>query len=292
MDDIDDIFDEKKNWFRKHWVISIFLGIFVIGLIGMISDSADSGVTGNVVDEQESVEIQGNLGSGSENIINKERKEVNKISKEYIKRTYDDTCAIFNSDSKHTSIQKEKIFEEEYEEKYANWTGNVENIDISILSNLRLKLDMPCGTGKVYMNQNQYDKLILLSKDDSVTFSGRFDAEPTSKIFGGIHFVLKDGELLNVQKEEIEKKESEIEEAPDVGVDIDADSFLDDINEALEDLKEQQGIYEKLDECTELCAGEDIDIPVIKSECSLSCTQIYYYTGEESLDEYIEELRV
>ena len=44
----------KKNWFRKHWVISIFLGIVVLGMIGSFFNSGneDKSPTGNVVNEQ------------------------------------------------------------------------------------------------------------------------------------------------------------------------------------------------------------------------------------------------
>jgi hypothetical protein len=50
-------------------------------------------------------------------------------------------------------------------------------------------------------------------------------------------------------------------------------------------------IGDKLDKCTELCAGEDIVIPYVKSTCYSTCYQIYYYAGEESLDNYILELK-
>jgi hypothetical protein len=44
---------EKQNWFRKHWIISIFLGLIVLGMIGSIFDSEDkSEITGNVINEQ------------------------------------------------------------------------------------------------------------------------------------------------------------------------------------------------------------------------------------------------
>lgn len=46
--------DKKpQNWFRKHWIISIFLGLFALGIIGSLFDSGDnSDITGNVVNEQ------------------------------------------------------------------------------------------------------------------------------------------------------------------------------------------------------------------------------------------------
>jgi len=48
-------------------------------------------------------------------------------------------------------------------------------------------------------------------------------------------------------------------------------------------------INKKIDECTKLCAGEDIDIPAVKTDCYSSCYQIYYYGGETDLDKYIKE---
>ena len=55
---------------------------------------------------------------------------------------------------------------------------------------------MSCGTAKIYMNQDQYDRLILLNKGDSVTFNGKFETQPTGKLFGGVNFILKYGELV------------------------------------------------------------------------------------------------
>lgn len=70
-----------------------------------------------------------------------------------------------------------------------------------------------------------------------------------------------------------------------------SDNWIDDLEEAMDELEETTNIYKKIDECTELCAGEDIEIPYIKNICHSDCYQIYYYAGEEALDDYIEELR-
>lgn len=70
---------------------------------------------------------------------------------------------------------------------------------------------------------------------------------------------------------------------------------LDEFNDALSDLEEvledQERINDKLDECSGLCAGEDVDIPYIKDTCYSGCHQIYYYAGEDALDKYIVELQ-
>lgn len=89
------------------------------------------------------------------------------------------------------------------------------------------------------------------------------------------------------EKIEIAQKETEVS--------FDFDEWLTGFSESLSDLEESLGEQkvksDKIKECTELCAGEDIVIPYIKSECSLSCNQIYYYGGEDSLDEFILEMK-
>lgn len=267
---------KNKNWFRRHWIISIFLGLTILGMIGNIFDpETDKSITGEVVNKQvidsfqEEVVIcnsDWNCNSWSEcnsseiqirtctdsnncgtNLGKPSEIQTCIVPKAYIKKTYDDTCMIFDYGSKYTDIQKEKIFKEEYEGKYVEWTGNIQDIDVSILNNLRLNIKMSCGTGKIYMNQDQYDKLILLNKGEEVTFNGRFDIEPKLKLFGGIHFVLKDGELVKQLKETSEPKPEPKIEEPLSDTDSSLDDWLDglsqvmeDIDEALEDLEEQQ----------------------------------------------------
>jgi hypothetical protein len=68
-------------------------------------------------------------------------------------------------------------------------------------------------------------------------------------------------------------------------------SLLDSLKELKEKLNEQSKINDKIDECTNLCSGEDINIPAVKNQCHSSCYQIYYYGGEESLDNYLSELK-
>ena len=212
---------KKLDWFRKHWIISIIFGLVVLCIIGSVFDS------GKDVDEKQGDEIE--QTQNSVNICNpnwecfawsecsssgiqtrrcSDRNNCNSLinlpsqsqlctpPKVYIQKTYNDLCIEFDLDSQYTSLQKEKIFEEDYKEKYAEWTGKITNIDASILNNLRLYVTMSCGTAKIYMNQDQYDKLILLNKKDIVTFNGNFDAQPTGKLFGGVNFVLEDGELV------------------------------------------------------------------------------------------------
>jgi hypothetical protein len=229
----------KKNWFVRHWIITLILGLILLGMIGSLfnggGNNQDS--TGNVVlesnnqsqneekitlistepirEEIETCTPDWSCGSWSEcsnsgmqtrtctDLNNCNGNSKNKpseaktceIAKEYIKNSYEETCEIFDLDSTYTDIQKEKIFNEQYDGLYTTWRGTIDDIDSSILNNLRLDVTMSCGTGRIYMNKDQYDQLILLSKGDEVSFTGRFYLQPTPKLFGGINFKLEDGEL-------------------------------------------------------------------------------------------------
>jgi len=98
------------------------------------------------------------------------------------------------------------------------------------------------------------------------------------------------GDVVNEQNNQQEQQQLE-----EIKIDTDSsddllDDFNDDLDEALEDLEEQSSIYKKLDECTKLSAGKDINLPAIKNEFYTVCYEIYYYGGEEDLDKFIEEL--
>ena len=70
---------------------------------------------------------------------------------------------------------------------------------------------------------------------------------------------------------------------------------LEEIRDALQETKDVLEDYQektdKLDECTELCAGDSYDIPAVKDQCWLSCYEIHYYGGMEALDDFIEGLK-
>lgn len=89
------------------------------------------------------------------------------------------------------------------------------------------------------------------------------------KIYIGIGIVL----LLGMIFLALPSEEEEIEE-----------------NGILETLHEGVGTMVKLNKCTELCAGKDINIPAIKQDCYSSCYNLYYYFGEEELNKYIEDM--
>ena len=73
---------------------------------------------------------------------------------------------------------------------------------------------------------------------------------------------------------------------------VEMPSKLTELSKALKDLEKglekQSSINKKINQCTELCAGGDIDIPVIKNTCHSDCYQVYYYGGEGALDDLIK----
>lgn len=51
---------KKQNWFRKHWMITIFLGLIALGMVSSIfnnltGNNTNSGLTGNSIQEQKSI---------------------------------------------------------------------------------------------------------------------------------------------------------------------------------------------------------------------------------------------
>lgn len=125
-----------------------------------------------------------------------------KPQKVSITKTYDDLWSVFSPNSKYTDLQKERIFNEEYLGKYVQWTGRVKDVDASVLDNLRLYVehrnkgdfDMSGGDATIYMNKDQYDKLIEVQKGDEVTYLAKF------KSFGDfmmVSFYLEDGKLIS-----------------------------------------------------------------------------------------------
>jgi energy-coupling factor transporter transmembrane protein EcfT len=123
--------------------------------------------------------------------------------REYTNKTLDDFYSVFNPNSAYTNLQKQSIFDEEYKDRYVKWTGKVQNVDMSVLDNLRLYVShedksivatLLGGDVVVYMNQNQYDKLLKLKKGQQVTFSARVRAY--SK-FITYEFFLDDGEIVS-----------------------------------------------------------------------------------------------
>ena len=183
---------ENKNWFRRHWIISIFLGLVVLGMINRFLSNDDSNITGNVINEQ---------------TLNLLQEEVSACISEW---------------------------------KCSEWTS------------------------------------CLNSKQERVCVD-KNDCEPP-----------QNKPTENQTCTEV-KKEIKTETSPDTSS---SDDWLGDLEDSLKNLnkglEEQSRINKKVDECTKLCAGGDIGVPYVKNVCRSDCYQVYYYAGEEALDDLIK----
>lgn len=78
---------KKQNWFRKHWIISIFLGLIVLGMIFPGTEN-NSTMTGNVVNEQDNQQIKQIIDTTKNNVVeNNYPKETEKSKAEVKQKT-------------------------------------------------------------------------------------------------------------------------------------------------------------------------------------------------------------
>lgn len=182
--------DKEKQWyewFLKHWIISIFLILIFFGMISSIfspQDNSDS--TKEVINEQD----------------NQQEEVENKI---YTPKTIENLCDGFGGTSRFTDAQKDEEWQENYAGKYMELSGTVINLDNrlnTLYPRLFFEMNIDCGTAKISMEHDQYDKLILLNKGDKVLVRGKFSSlsQPTVKLFGGISIRLDEGELIESLK--------------------------------------------------------------------------------------------
>lgn len=126
-------------------------------------------------------------------------------TREYISKSYYDLWAVIGPDSEYTSLQKDTIFNTEYSNKYVNWTGTVEDADTSVMDSLVLEVrhrahdsmwDYSSHDVEVYLNRDQYDKLVKKKEGDTVTYSGKVDSYDYG-FMSDIVVVLYDGEIIS-----------------------------------------------------------------------------------------------
>lgn len=135
--------------------------------------------------------------------------------------------------------------------------------------------DLYSCTAKAFFPKEYRNDLLQVGLGDTITFSGEF----VDYKFGFASCIeFGKSRLLSVEKGE-EGYKGEYQEA----------------KEELGELKERLGEYRKtrskVDECAEVCAGEDSNIPAVKSAFWTSCYEIYTYAGEEELDQMIADCK-
>lgn len=163
---------KKKNWFRRHWIVSIILGLFVLGIIGaMFSDTSSDSNTQTTNNQPP--------------------------AKEYIdKDIYDLWFDFISRDSPYTDLQKEENFKQ-YKNKWIKSSGEVEKIDEVGFgsSNIVVGIASPeefsfSRAASLYFDESYKNQLINYGVRDEISFEGRIE-----QYSGLVGIVVKDVEL-------------------------------------------------------------------------------------------------
>ncbi len=178
---------KEKNWFARHWIVSIFLGLIIFGIIGaMFGGDSESNLTGNAVNEQLADNVIG---------LGEDGKTTTTNSKQY---TAEDLYTLIDyfvsSYSPYTDLQKEEEFKQ-FKGKWIKTSGIVDEIDEVIFSdNLVVGLVNPENQflrgATIYFDESEREGLLGLSKYDEINFEGRIEDYGS---FMGI--IIKDAEL-------------------------------------------------------------------------------------------------
>lgn len=144
---------KKKNWFRRHWVISIILGIILISFIG---------------------------GLFIEESSNTNQESQNKNTKEYVQEDLYTLITLFvGSNSPYTEIQKEENFKQ-YKNKWIKGTGIVGEVEEVIVTGTPLiRIINPENQytygATIYFEDSEKDKLLEVNKYKEIQFEGRIE---------------------------------------------------------------------------------------------------------------------
>ncbi len=137
---------DKKKWYEKWWVITIFI-IIILALIDMSNDDYE------------------------------------KTYKEYPSTTFSgvnySTVKNTLTNSNYTDLKKDTVFNNKFKGKYIKWEGKVGNIDEAILDDLKMRIVINENTFfddsvSVYFNEDQYNNLINLNIGEEIVFSAKF----------------------------------------------------------------------------------------------------------------------
>lgn len=177
---------KNKNWFARHWIISIFLGLIVLGIIGGLFGEDDS-ISSSVETSNEDNVIR---------LANNEKTTTTNF-KQYTDEDLYTLIALFvSTNSLYTDLQKEEEFKQ-YDGKWIKTSGIVNEIDEIILSdNLVVSLMNPdnqfLNGATVYFDESERDVLLTISKYGEINFEGRIEDYGS---FLGI--IIKDAKLIS-----------------------------------------------------------------------------------------------
>jgi len=200
----------KENWFRKHWILSIFLGLIVLGIIGsLFGGDSDSDLTDDVVNEQSGEQdnvIQDSIeacnpnwqcGEWSEcsssekqtrtctdlnncNILTDKPEEsqscIYAYEEEQIEVSIDELYSLFWDYSELSEIQKEELYETEYKGKIIKTSIYADTISKASLSTQYVVKEMSSPyscIAKAFFPSSEKDKLLEANIGDTIVFTGK-----------------------------------------------------------------------------------------------------------------------
>jgi hypothetical protein len=170
----------KKSWFRRHWIITTFLIIILIGMISSMFNSNDdstkksSSLTlgeptypqpSNIKGEDEDKSLTGNAVNNNpmDNSKSIQQEGIDLYELEYLFCRYD---------SPYTDLQKEEEFKK-YKDKWIETSVIVDEVHEGWLGGLYVTALAPDVT--IHFKESEKDKLLKIDKYDEINFSGRID---------------------------------------------------------------------------------------------------------------------
>ena len=168
---------KKTNWFKRHWIFTIILSVFLLIVINAIIFSSTSQVSQGA----------SNSNTPSSPTLNS--------GKQYISEDLDALIILFVSqESPYTDLQKKDIFKQ-YENKWIKSSGIVKEIDdVMMSSNIVVSIinpDNPYLRGAtIYFPSSEKDKLLKINPYDQINFEGRIE-----DYMGLMGIIIKDAKL-------------------------------------------------------------------------------------------------
>lgn len=141
----------KKNWFRRHWIISIFLAILVVGVIWAMFS-----------------------GESASDTINS-----NENSKQYTDEDLYTLIYLFvDDDSSYTDLQKKDEFKN-YKGKWIRSSGIVKDIDEGLMGGITTSIEHSdnylLNGATLYFDTSEKEKLLQIGKGGEINFEGRIE---------------------------------------------------------------------------------------------------------------------
>jgi len=143
---------KNKSWFRRHWIISMILGLVILFAIGIM------------------------FGEGE--LSDDEYESPNQL-KTYVNEDLYELIVLFVNDDYYTDLQKKEEFKQ-YKNKWIKSSGSVMEIDDVIMSsNIVVGIINPDNIylrgATIYFKSSEKDKLLEIDKYSEISFEGRIE---------------------------------------------------------------------------------------------------------------------